>query len=63
MPNILHRLTIAAAPERVHQLAATKAGIQQGGQAARSPATSSAAGTELRTLATIAPQRQDDCGP
>jgi uncharacterized protein YndB with AHSA1/START domain len=29
MPNILHRLTIDAPPERVHQLAATKEGIQQ----------------------------------
>jgi uncharacterized protein YndB with AHSA1/START domain len=29
MPNILHRLTIDAPPERVHQLAATREGIQQ----------------------------------
>jgi len=29
MPNILHRLTIDAPPERVHELAATRAGIQQ----------------------------------
>ncbi|HEY7830403.1 MAG TPA: SRPBCC domain-containing protein [Solirubrobacteraceae bacterium] len=29
MPNILHRLSIDAPPERVHQLAATKEGIQQ----------------------------------
>ncbi len=29
MPNILHRLTIDAPPERVHQLAATKQGIEQ----------------------------------
>lgn len=29
MPNILHRLTIEAPPQRVHQLATTKAGIQQ----------------------------------
>ena len=29
MPNILHRLTIDAPPERVRQLAATKEGIQQ----------------------------------
>jgi uncharacterized protein YndB with AHSA1/START domain len=29
MPNILHRLTIDAPPERVHQLAATKEGIEQ----------------------------------
>jgi len=29
MPNILHRLTIDAPPERVHQLAATTQGIQQ----------------------------------
>jgi uncharacterized protein YndB with AHSA1/START domain len=28
MPNILHRLTIDATPERVHELAATRAGIQ-----------------------------------
>lgn len=28
MPNILHRLTIDAPPERVHRLAATKEGIQ-----------------------------------
>src|SRR5664280_2411837 len=29
MPNILHRLSIDAPPERVHQLAATREGIQQ----------------------------------
>jgi uncharacterized protein YndB with AHSA1/START domain len=29
MPNILHRLTIDAPPERVHQLLATREGIQQ----------------------------------
>jgi len=29
MPNILHRLTIEASPERVHQLAATREGIEQ----------------------------------
>jgi uncharacterized protein YndB with AHSA1/START domain len=29
MPNILHRLTIDAPPERVHELTATKKGIQQ----------------------------------
>jgi uncharacterized protein YndB with AHSA1/START domain len=29
MPNILHRLTIEAPPERVHELAATREGIQQ----------------------------------
>lgn len=29
MSNILHRLTIDAPPERVHELAATRAGIQQ----------------------------------
>jgi uncharacterized protein YndB with AHSA1/START domain len=29
MPNILHRLTIDAPPERVHELAATREGIQQ----------------------------------
>ena len=29
MPNILHRLSIDAPPERVHELAATKQGIQQ----------------------------------
>ena len=29
MPNILHRLTIDAPPERVRQLAATKEGIQR----------------------------------
>jgi uncharacterized protein YndB with AHSA1/START domain len=29
MPNILHRLTIDAPPERVHELAATRKGIQQ----------------------------------
>ena len=29
MPNILHRPTIDAQPERVHQLAATREGIQQ----------------------------------
>jgi uncharacterized protein YndB with AHSA1/START domain len=29
MPNILHRLTIDAPPERVHHLAATREGIQQ----------------------------------
>ena len=29
MPNILHRLTIDAPPERVHQLAATSEGIQR----------------------------------
>jgi uncharacterized protein YndB with AHSA1/START domain len=29
MPNILHRLTIDAPPERVHQLAATREGIQR----------------------------------
>jgi uncharacterized protein YndB with AHSA1/START domain len=29
MPNILHRLTIDAPPERVHQLAATQDGIQR----------------------------------
>lgn len=29
MPNILHRLTIDAPPERVHELAATKEGIQR----------------------------------
>jgi uncharacterized protein YndB with AHSA1/START domain len=29
MPNILHRLTIDAPPERVHQLAATREGIEQ----------------------------------
>jgi len=29
MPNILHRLSINAPPERVHQLAATREGIQQ----------------------------------
>ena len=29
MPNILHRLTIGAPPERVHELAATTDGIQQ----------------------------------
>jgi uncharacterized protein YndB with AHSA1/START domain len=28
MPNILHRLTIDAPPARVHELAATRAGIQ-----------------------------------
>ena len=28
MPNILHRLTIDAPPEHVHQLAATREGIQ-----------------------------------
>jgi uncharacterized protein YndB with AHSA1/START domain len=29
MPNILHRLTIDAPPKRVHQLAATREGIQR----------------------------------
>jgi uncharacterized protein YndB with AHSA1/START domain len=29
MPNILHRVSIAAPPERVHQLAATKEGIER----------------------------------
>jgi uncharacterized protein YndB with AHSA1/START domain len=29
MPNILHRLSIDAPPERVHELAATKEGIEQ----------------------------------
>jgi uncharacterized protein YndB with AHSA1/START domain len=29
MPNILHRISIDAPPERVHQLAATKEGIQR----------------------------------
>jgi uncharacterized protein YndB with AHSA1/START domain len=29
MPNILHRLTIDAPPERVHQLSATREGIQR----------------------------------
>jgi uncharacterized protein YndB with AHSA1/START domain len=29
MPNILHRLSIDAPPERVHRLAATREGIQQ----------------------------------
>ena len=29
MPNILHRLRVDAPPERVHQLAATREGIQQ----------------------------------
>lgn len=29
MPKILHRLSIEAPPERVHQLAATKEGIEQ----------------------------------
>jgi uncharacterized protein YndB with AHSA1/START domain len=29
MPNILHRLSIDAPPERVHQLAATREGLQQ----------------------------------
>jgi uncharacterized protein YndB with AHSA1/START domain len=29
MPNILHRLTIDAPPERVHDLAATREGIQR----------------------------------
>jgi uncharacterized protein YndB with AHSA1/START domain len=29
MPNILHRLSIDAPPQRVHQLAATREGIQQ----------------------------------
>jgi uncharacterized protein YndB with AHSA1/START domain len=29
MPNILHRISIEAPPERVHQLAATKEGIQR----------------------------------
>ncbi len=29
MPNILHRLTIDAPPERVHRLAATREGIQR----------------------------------
>jgi uncharacterized protein YndB with AHSA1/START domain len=29
MPNILHRLSIAPPPERVHQLAATREGIRQ----------------------------------
>jgi uncharacterized protein YndB with AHSA1/START domain len=29
MPNILHRLTIDAPPDRVHQLAATREGIEQ----------------------------------
>jgi uncharacterized protein YndB with AHSA1/START domain len=29
MPNILHRLTIDAPPDRVHELAATKEGIQR----------------------------------
>ncbi len=29
MPNILHRLTIDAPPERVHELAATNEGIQR----------------------------------
>ena len=29
MPTILHRLTIDAPPERVHQLAATREGIQR----------------------------------
>ncbi len=29
MPNILHRLSIAAPAERVHQLAATREGIEQ----------------------------------
>jgi len=29
MPNILHRISIDAPPERVHELAATKAGIEQ----------------------------------
>jgi uncharacterized protein YndB with AHSA1/START domain len=29
MPNIVHRLTIDASPERVHQLAASREGIQQ----------------------------------
>jgi ligand-binding SRPBCC domain-containing protein len=28
MPNILHRLSIDAPPEHVHQFAATKEGIQ-----------------------------------
>ena len=29
MPNILHRLSIDAPPERVHEIAATREGIQQ----------------------------------
>ena len=29
MPNILHRLSIDAPPDRVHQLAATREGIEQ----------------------------------
>ena len=29
MPNILHRLSIDAPPERVHELAATREGIQR----------------------------------
>ena len=29
MPNILHRLSIDAPPERVHQLAATREGIER----------------------------------
>ena len=29
MPNIVHRLSIDAPPEGVHELAATKEGIQQ----------------------------------
>jgi uncharacterized protein YndB with AHSA1/START domain len=29
MPNILHRLTIDASPQQVHELTATKEGIQQ----------------------------------
>ena len=29
MPNILHRISIDAPPERVHQLTATRAGIEQ----------------------------------
>lgn len=29
MPNILHRISIDAPPERVHQLAATREGIQR----------------------------------
>jgi hypothetical protein len=29
MPNILHRFSIDASPEQVHELAATREGIQQ----------------------------------
>ena len=44
MPNILHRLSIDAPPERVHQLAATREGIQRWWTATRSPATTRSAG-------------------